>query len=315
MMKIAITGATGFIGRNLLRRLQHATVIAIGRRKPDGLAGDSFYTLPIDQHIDYSNALIDVDVVIHCAARAHVMDDEVRNPLEEYRAVNTAGTIKLAQQAASKGVKRFVFISSVKVNGEKTEPHDAFLPMVSQAPKDHYALSKFEAEEGLKQLAEITGMEVVIIRLPLVYGPGVKANFASLIKLAVSGMPLPFGGITQNRRSLVSVDNLVDLIVTCIDHKNAANETFLVSDNEDLSTADILQRLAKACGRQGRLLPVPVSLIKFACKLIGKPGIYQRLCGSLQVDISNTIEKLDWLPPYTVDESFAKAVNYYLENK
>lgn len=315
MLKVAITGGTGFVGRSLLQQLRHLEVVAIGRRKPDGLSCDSFFNLPIDQHADYLSALVGVDVIIHCAARAHVMNDKAVDPLGEYRSVNTAGTLNLAQQAANQGVKRFIFISSVKVNGELTQPGEAFFPEVSKMPEDHYGLSKFEAEEGIKHVSESSGMEFVIIRPPLVYGPGVKANFASLMKLAATGWPMPFGCITQNRRSLVSVDNLVDLILTSIDHRNAANETFLVSDNEDLSTADMLRRLAKACGRTGRLLPVPSKLIECICKLIGKQKAYHRLCGSLQLDISSTTEKLGWYPPYTVDESFAKTAKYYMKHK
>jgi len=243
------------------------------------------------------------------------MNDDSLSPLDEYREVNTAGTLNLAKQAEAAGVERFIFISSIKVNGEHTELEFPFKPEVNGVPEDPYGLSKYESEIGLREIAKETGMEVVIIRPPLVYGPGVKANFACMVKLAFKSLPLPFGDMTKNCRSLVSVDNLVDLIITCIDHPKAANETFLVSDNDDLSTAQMFRRLSIACGKSGSLLPVPTFLFNMFFKLIGKADIYQRLCGSLQVDISHTMETLNWQPPYTVDEGFAKTAKYYLENK
>jgi len=314
-LKVAVTGATGFVGSYLLRALSRCELVAIGRRKPDELNKSQFFNALIASTADYSCALADVDVVVHCAARAHIMKDEAVNPLEEYRAVNTAGTINLATQAASLGVKRFIFISSIKVNGEQTQPCKPFTSVVGVAPTDPYGLSKYEAELQLAGLAKKTGMEVVIIRPPLIYGEGVTANFASMLKLSAIGLPLPFGDVTRNRRSFVSVDNLVDLIVTCMDHPNAANETFLVSDNEDLSTAETFTRLSLACGKSGRLIPIPAIWFERGFKLMGKTAIYQRLFGSLQVDISDTIKKLSWYPPYRVSECFARTAKYYTDNK
>jgi len=242
------------------------------------------------------------------------MDDKLSDPLQAFREVNTYGTLNLAQQAADAGVKRFIFISSIKVNGESTELGSPFTPDDSYIPIDPYGLSKYEAEVGLRKIAAETGMEVVIIRPPLVYGPGVKANFAAMMKWVSRGVPLPLGGIKKNRRSLVSVDNLVDLIITCIDHPKAANQTFLVSDNEDVSTTALLKNIAKSLNIPSHLLPVPASWFNLASQLIGKPTIAQRLCGSLQVDISKTMALLDWKPPYSSTESMKKTADLFLEN-
>ncbi len=244
----------------------------------------------------------------------HVMNDSSSNPLEDFREVNTHGTLNLAQQAADAGVKRFIFISSIKVNGESTELGLPFKSDDHFIPTDPYGLSKYEAEVGLRKIAEKTGMEVVIIRPPLVYGPGVKANFAAMMKWVNKGLPLPFGGIKNNKRSLVSVDNLVDLIITCIDHPKAVNQTFLVSDDEDLSTSQLLSNMASALNVPNRLLPIPASWLSLVAKLLGKPAIAQRLCGSLQVDISKTKKLLNWRPPYSTAECMKKTADVFLKN-
>lgn len=233
------------------------------------------------------------------------MDDPSADPLTEFRRVNVEGTLNLARQAAAAGVQRFIFISSIKVNGEETAPGDAFTASDVPAPQDPYGLSKFEAEEGLRSLAQQTGMEVVIIRPPLVYGPSVKGNFASMIKLVQKGLPLPLGAI-HNKRSLVGIDNLVDLIIRCIDHPAAANQTFLASDGVDLSTTELLRSVVKAMGKPSRLVPVPASLLQTGAGLLGKKAMAQRLLGSLQVDISKTREVLGWEPPYTVEEGLRR---------
>lgn len=248
----------------------------------------------------------DRQVVLHCAARVHVMADKSKNPIEEYRRTNVLGTLNLAQQAAGAGVRRFVFISSIKVNGEATALGRPFFADDIAAPLDPYGISKMEAEQGLRDIATTTGMEVVIIRPPLVYGPGVKANFQSLMRWLARGVPLPLGSI-NNWRSLVALDNLVDLVTTCISHPAAANQTFLVSDDEDLSTTQLLQRMGQAIGRPARLIPVPPSLLKVGARLVGKPELAQRLCGSLQVDISKTRQLLGWNPPISVDEGLHRA--------
>jgi len=248
-----------------------------------------------------------IDTIIHCAARVHVMSEQALDPFLEFRKVNVHATLSLARQAAAAGVRRFIFISSIKVNGETTVAGGSFYPSDVPAPEDPYAISKLEAERGLMQLAHETGMEVVVIRPPMVYGPGVKGNFASLIKLIAKGLPLPLGAI-HNKRSLVAIDNLVDLIIRCIDHPAAANQVFLAGDGEDLSTAELVSSVAEAMGRSVRLIPVPVSLLSLAATLLGKQEVARRLLGSLQVDISKTREVLGWEPPVSVKEGLRRCV-------
>jgi nucleoside-diphosphate-sugar epimerase len=251
--------------------------------------------------------------VIHTAARVHIMDDSAADPLTEFRKVNTAGTLNLARQAADAGVKRFIFISSIKVNGEMTLVDQPFKPNDNYIPTDPYGLSKYEAEQGLLTIAKETGMEVVIIRPPLVYGPEVKANFSSMMKWINRGVPLPFGYI-NNQRSLVALDNLVDFIIHCIDHPKAVNEVFLISDGEDVSTSILLRKVAKAFGKKPKLIPVPVWLMTLAAKLIGKGDVATRLFGSLQVDSSKARELLGWKPVITMDEQLKKTAEAYLSN-
>jgi UDP-glucose 4-epimerase len=313
-MKIALTGSTGFLGKELLIKLGNkvAEIIQIGRGEDKKSNPDYIYTKGFDSSSQFNLGIHKCDVVIHCAARVHCMDDNSSNPLEKFREVNTYGTLNLAQQAADAGVKRFIFISTIKVNGESTDLGLPFKPNDSFIPTDPYGLSKYEAEVGLRKIAIETGMEVVIIRPPLVYGSGVKANFAAMMKWVNKGIPLPLGGIKENQRSLVSVDNLVDLIITCIDHPNAANQTFLVSDDDDLSTTQLLTNMGKALNVPNRLLSIPSCWFTFAAKLIGKPAISQRLCGSLQVDISKTKELLNWHPPYSTAACFKKTADAFL---
>ena len=230
------------------------------------------------------------------------------DPLTVYRQVNVEGTAHLARQAAAAGVRRFVFVSSIKVNGEFTNMGKPFTADDGPAPEDPYGISKHEAEQLLRQIAAETGMEVVIIRPPLVYGPGVKANFMAMMRWLDRGVPLPLAAITENRRSLVALDNLVDLIVTCIEHPSAANQTFLVADGEDVSTAELLQRMARAMNRKARLLPVPVWMLEQAAVLLGKRDVARRLCGSLQLDTTHTRQRLGWVPPIDLDEGLRRAV-------
>lgn len=313
MKKVLITGANGFVGSALASRLEQSKPFLILRSTR--FDADA-HRISIDFTADFDvvSELDGVETIIHCAARVHLMHDNGDNPLQAYRQVNRFGTLRLAQQAADAGVKRFIFLSSVKVNGESTESGLPFKPDNNFVPTDPYALSKYEAEVGLRKIAEKTGMEMVIIRPPLVYGPGVKANFASMMKWVSKGLPLPLGGIKKNRRSLVSLDNLVDLIITCIEHPNAANQTFLVSDGEDLSTTQLLSNMATALDVPNRLLAVPSCWLSAAAKLIAKPAISQRLCGSLQVDISKTKELLNWQPPYSAAECMKKTAKAFLEN-
>ncbi len=310
-MTVLLTGASGFVGNAVLNTAQRRGLnIRPVYRSLDSVMGQPAAVLvpALDNTADWSQALSGVDVVIHTAARAHVMREEALEPLAEYRRVNVEGTLNLARQAAAAGVRRFVFISSIKVNGEATEPGRPFTADNTQAPEDAYAQSKAEAETQLKQLAQQTGMELAIIRPPLIYGPGVKGNLASLISWVRRGLPLPLGAVTHNRRSLVGLDNLADLILVCTAHPKAAHQTFLVSDGEDLSTTDLLGKISKALGQPARLISVPIGAISFMAGLIGKKVVSQRLLGSLQVDINKTCELLDWKPSVAMDEGLRRAV-------
>jgi nucleoside-diphosphate-sugar epimerase len=310
-----VTGATGFVGRavcaELARRQYAVRSIVRVHRVSDSVSGaelsDRVQLDDIGPATDWSGALDEVKAVVHLAARVHVMHDSSADPLAAFRAVNVAGTLNLARQAAAAGVKRFVFISSVKVNGESTPPGRAFTEADAPNPQDAYGQSKHEAEQGLRQLSADTGMEVVIIRPPLVYGPGVKANFAALMRAVQRGWPLPLGAV-HNQRSLVALDNLVDFIVTCITHPQAANQTFLVSDGHDLSTTELVRGMAQAAGVRARLLPVPVWALQAGASLLGKGDAVQRLCGNLQVDISKARSLLGWVPPVSVEEGLRRAM-------
>lgn len=304
--EILLTGASGFVGSALVGALAPEHLSVLGRRKVKGQF-KAFFEADIAGDTDYSAALKGIDVIIHSAARVHVMDEKSSDPLAEFREVNTAGTLNLAQQAADSGVKRFIFISSIKVNGEKTFPGKPFRCDDKPVPEDAYGLSKAEAEAGLRQIALKTGMEVVIIRPPLVYGPGVKANFAAMMALAKRNLPLPLGAI-HNKRSLVAIDNLVSLVITCIRHPNAANQIFLVSDDQDVSTTELLQMMVGAYGKTPRLLAMPSGYIKFFAALFGKKPVADRLCSSLQVDISHTKVTLDWKPQVSVHEALRKCL-------
>lgn len=308
-MLTLVTGAKGFVGKELCNRLilQGVRVRGTVRSSSAQCHLDFYRACEITAITDWTDLLREVDTVIHLAARVHVMFDKSADPLSEFRRTNVEATINLAKQAADMGIKRFIFISSVKVNGESTEPGGVYSADDDPGPEDAYGVSKFEAEQALLNLAAESAMEVVIIRPPLVYGPGVKANFANMIRWLASGVPLPLGAITNNRRSLVALDNLVDLIITCIDHPAAANQIFLVSDGEDLSSAELLTRMAKALGKPVRLFFVPIPILKLGAILLNKRSIFQRLCGSLQVDIEKTRQLLGWNPPITIDEGLRRA--------
>ena len=309
-LRLLLTGATGFLGVALTKRLVSEPslelVVAV-RREPSKLASNIRPVIvgDLDAATDWSSALSGVDVVVHTAARVHVMNESVNDPLTEYRKVNLEGTLNLARQAVQAGVKRFIFISSIKVNGEETVLGKPFTADDAPNPVDPYGVSKAETEQALLELAASTGLEVVIIRPVLVYGPGVKANFHNLIKWIYKGMPLPLGAV-HNQRSLVALDNLVNFIIHCIDHPKAANEIFLISDGKDVSTTELLQKVATAFGKRPFLIPVPVSLMKFAARIPGKGDMADRLFGSLQVDSSKAGDLLGWEPVITMDDQLKK---------
>lgn len=310
-MNCLVTGSGGFVGHSLCAALRTRGLLVrpalrTARSRPDDF--DDVVVGSLDAQTDWFEALRDVDTVVHLAARVHVMNDVSTDPLAEFRRVNVAGTLNLARQAATAGVKRFVFISSVKVNGEHTEPGHPFNEMDVPNPQDAYAQSKHEAEQGLRQIATETGLEVVIIRPPLVYGPGVKANFAALMRAVQRGWPLPLGAV-HNQRSLVALDNLVDFSMTCITHPQAANQTFMVSDGQDLSTTELVRGMAHAAGVPARLLPVPVWALKAGAALFAKGDAVDRLCGNLQVDISKARTLLGWVPPVSVEEGLKRAMS------
>ncbi|MCQ4280802.1 SDR family oxidoreductase [Pseudomonas stutzeri] len=304
-MRVLVTGASGFLGSALVPVLkqQGHEVVATTRRAVSAPVQAVEYRVVGDLNgaSEWDSPLQNIDVVVHTAARVHVMDEYSRDPLSAFRQVNVFATLGLARQAAQAGVRRFVFISSIKVSGEQTRPGTPFRADDIPGPIDPYGISKLEAEVGLLALAARTGMEVVIVRPPLIYGPGVKGNFASMIKLVEKGLPLPLGAI-HNKRSLVGIGNLVDLITRCLNHPAAANQMFLVSDGQDLSTTELLKGVAEAMGKPARLVPVPAGMLQLGATLLGKKAMAQRLLGSLQVDISKTREMLDWTPPYPVDE-------------
>lgn len=303
MTTVLVTGANGFVGRVLCAELVSHSYKVRGvvrdLSRTAGLQCELTTVRDIGDTVDWTSALDSVDMVVHLAARVHVMHETVSDPLSVFRATNVEGTLNLARQAAAVGVRRFVFISSIKVNGEHTKIGKPFTEEDAANPQDAYGKSKHEAEQGLFSIAQQTGMEVVIIRPPLVYGPGVKANFASMLRAVQRGIPLPLGAI-HNKRSLVYVGNLVSLILRCIDHPAATNQVFLVSDGCDLSTTELLRGCAVALGVKARPFPVPQSLIETCAALLGKRAVAQRLCGNLQVNITKTRTLLGWVPPVSV---------------
>jgi len=315
-MKILVTGATGFVGRELLARLakepEHNVRVALRAAAKQALAVEGFQVSDFDSS-ECSAALQSCDAVVHLAARVHVMSDTAADPLAEFRRVNVDGTLALAKRAAAAGVRRFVFLSSIKVNGERTESGRPFRADHPPNPSDAYGISKLEAERGLSEIARATGMDVMSIRSPLVYGPGVKANFLQLMQWLYRRAPLPLGGVTENRRSLIAVENLCDLIVACLNRREPGSHVLLASDGEDLSTADLLKRIGVALGRPSRLISIPPAIVKLLGTLAGRGAQVQRLIESLQVDASPTRELLGWQPPVSVDRALARTAEHFLK--
>jgi nucleoside-diphosphate-sugar epimerase len=305
MKRMLVTGASGFIGTILcaeLVRLGCSVHAALRDLVNLDLAGCEIVKISsIDSKTDWSDALTGVDVVIHLAARVHVMLDDATDPLEEFRKVNVAGTEHLARAAAANGVRRFVYVSSIKVNGEITSEGEKFSESDVPDPQEPYGISKMEAEQALHRVAAETGLEVVIVRPPLVYGANVKGNFAQMLKVLAGGVPLPLASV-HNRRSLIYVGNLVDALILCAMHPAAAGQTYLVSDGEDVSTPDLLRQLGDAMDHPARLFHCPQALLKLAGRLTGKADQIERLLGSLQVDSSKICRELDWAPPYTLQQ-------------
>jgi nucleoside-diphosphate-sugar epimerase len=324
MSKVLITGATGFVGQSLVNRLiaDKFDVTVMLRERSLSLPEQVIQVVSGDMKTwsaaeftcksNLKEVLLDVDVVIHLAARVHVMADNLIDPLAEFRKINTDVTLLLANLAAEAGVNRFVYLSSIGVNGNKSS--QPFTELDKPGPHNNYAISKHEAENGLLTLAKESKMQVVIIRPPLVYGPNAPGNFATLIKWVYKGVPLPFGAI-DNQRSFVALENLISFITYCIDHPKAANEVLLISDGKDVSTTELLQKVSKAFGKKSSLIPIPMSWMIFAAKLIGKSDIADRLFGSLQVDNSKAIDLLGWKPVITMDEQLKKTADAYLKNE
>ncbi|MGN8261161.1 UDP-glucose 4-epimerase family protein [Pseudomonas sp. SMSB3] len=317
-MKVILTGASGFVGAAVLKALcrDAETQVILPLRSPLRQAPAEVITYQIGDLTDDQSRALEThrpEVIIHCASRVHVMADTSENPLAEYRRTNVDGTLSLARAASKAGARRFIFVSSIKVNGEQTPPGKPYRADDQPCPVDPYGISKLEAERGLLALGEESGMEIVIIRPVLVYGPGVKANFLNMMRWLDRGVPLPLGAI-HNHRSLVALDNLVDLIITCVDHPAAAGQVFLVSDDEDLSTTELLARMAGALGKTPRLLPVPARVLRAVASAMGKTSFSQRLCGSLQVDIGKTRDRLGWQPPVSVDSALRATAKSFQEN-
>jgi nucleoside-diphosphate-sugar epimerase len=318
-MRILVTGGTGFVGRELLLRLAQSagtTVRATVRGRTDLLpAGvEPVFISELSPGIDWSEGLRGVDIVVHLAARVHAMRDRLPDPLAVFRRVNVESTLALARAADAAGVRRFVFLSSIKVNGERTEPGKPFTCHDAPKPRNAYAVSKLEAEQGLARIAAASPMEFVVIRPPLVYGPGVGANFRSMMLWVRRGVPLPLG-LIHNQRSLVARANLGDLIARCLDHPDASNRVLMVSDGEDLSTTELLRRLGRMLNRRARLVPVPAALLKLCATVVGQRDVALRLCDSLQVDIAPTRRLLGWSPPLSVDRALQETASDFLRTQ
>lgn len=315
-MKILVTGANGFVGRALCSQLLasgievHAAVRMPLTSPPANTLLKTFVVGDIDLETDWTAALTNVDAVIHLAARVHMMQDQAVDPLGEFLKVNLDATANLARQAATAGVKRFVYLSSIKVNGESAGSEAPFRETDTPNPQDPYAISKLRAEEALQDISRENGMEIVIVRPPLVYGPYVKANFAKLLALLDKGIPLPLGRV-NNKRSLVFVGNLCDALFHCAVHPAAAGRTYLISDGEDVSSAELASGITVALGRQARLLPVPVSLMRIGARLLGKTAAVERLTQSLVIDSTAIRRELEWHPPYSMAQGLQVTADWY----
>lgn len=314
VVKLMVTGVTGFVGKQLCTALDNADGVEViaAVREPKNIGVQEVVVGDINSYTTWKASLNQVDVVFHLAARAHVMQDDVEDPLAAFREVNLLGTVNLARQAAAAGVKRFVYVSSIKVNGEYTDVKP-FTETDEPDPQDPYGISKWEAEQALQKISHETGMEIVIVRPPLVYGPGVKANFYSLLNLVSKALPLPLGSI-HNRRSMIYVGNLVDALILCATHPVAAGQTYLVSDGEDVSTPQLIRAIASAMRRPDRVFPFPLSLMRSAASVLGRSSVVDRLTQSLEVDSGKIRKELDWRPPYSMQQGLQETVDWFLQS-
>ncbi len=315
-MKILVTGAGGFVGSALVQHIAqqgtHAPVAAVRATSAQGLPAPVHVVGDVGRDTDWSNALRGIDAVIHLAARVHVMRERAADPDAEFRRVNVEGTLSLARQAVDAGVRRLVFVSSVKALGETTVPGRPYRPGDALAPQDAYGRSKAEAEVSLREFGQHAGLEITVLRPPLVYGPGVQANFRALMRWLARGWPLPLGALQSNRRSMIALENLTGLLLLCAVHPAAANATFHASDGDDVSTAELLRRLGRALGRPARLVPVPARALIAAARVLGQGAFVDRLCASLQLDISATREQLGWSPPTSMDSALQGTAREFL---
>lgn len=318
-MKILVTGANGFIGQRLCETLLNASYFVRGavRHFPEGLhslkSGNNAEFVFIDNvspETNWGMALKGIDCIIHLAARVHIMRETSGDPITVFRKVNAEGTSLLARMAADAGVKRFIFLSTVKVNGEETEEHQ-FTERDTPNPHDDYSSSKWEAEQALHNISDAAGLEIVILRPPLVYGQGVKANFLRLLDMVNKNIPLPLSTV-NNKRSMIYIGNLVDAIIRCIEHPSAANQTYLVSDGQDVSSPDLIRMIAGAMGKKARLFPCPVPLLKMIGKVTGKSSEVERLTGSLQIDTAKIRRELNWTPPFTMEQGLRKTADWFM---
>lgn len=317
-LRLLVTGANGFVGRALGDALvQHGHTVRGAVRRNDVILNSKISRVTvgeINNQTDWSEALEGVDVLIHLAARVHVMNETSIDPLEEFRRANVHGTEHLARSAAAHGVKRMVFVSSIKVNGGETSGGKGYTELDIPSPKDPYGISKWEAEQALHRVAQETGLEVVIVRPPLVYGPGVKGNFERILSALIKGMPLPLASVS-NLRSLIYVGNLADALRVCAIHPAAAGQTYLLSDRDDISTPNLTRQLALAMGKPARLFPFPAPLLKIAGRLLGKSEQIGRLLGSLQIDSGKIRRELNWQPPCTLQQGLQATVDWYKSSK
>lgn len=315
-MRILVTGANGFVGKALCEHLASSNheVIACTRKNGQKSTGYShFYIVAIDKNTEWKSLLLGVQVVIHLAARVHVMHEKAANSLSAFQEVNLHGTVNLARQAATAGVKRFAYVSSIKVNGEYSD-EKPFTESDISNPQDPYAISKWQAEQALQEIGRETGMEVVIVRPPLVYGPEVKANFLHLLDIVNRALPLPLGSI-NNRRSMIYVGNLVDALMLCATHPKAAGQTYLVSDGDAISSPQLIKDIALAMRKPSRVFPFPLSIIQFCARLLGKSSVIERLTESLEIDSSKIRKELGWAPPYTMQQGLQATTDWFASSK